>query len=381
MHRRFLLLLLSALVFLGAGCVRRQETAQAPPPGGIYRSDDQGASFTQRVSLGTGGSLARLTIREVAVVPQEPGTLYLVATEGVFRTRNAAETWERVRVPEKDVRSLTVHPTNPQIVFAAVVSAAPPSRGKILKSLNAGADWTDIFVAPAAEQSRGAIVRRRQEVPTLITALAVDPLRPEAVLAGTSNGALLLSADGGARWKTHASFRQGISAVKFSPTVQGEVFIRLADGQLLRSSDGGKTTKPAPVSRRAARAGGEEASPSFGTLRSSDVVHALLFLRRQSAGPEPILAGTESGLYRTTDGGASWEALPLPPTGGTGDIPVTSLAESADGTTWATSGFVLFSSRDQGGTWRARAGPLQKPIRFVVTDPLNANRVYLAFAP
>jgi photosystem II stability/assembly factor-like uncharacterized protein len=109
-------------------------------------------------------------------------------------------------------------------------------------------------------------------------------------------------------------------------------------------------------------------------------VHAILFLSSEPNGAETLLAGTNTGLYRSSDGGASWGLVPLPPTGGTGDIPVTSVAQSADGTIWASSGFVLYESRDGGNTWRATEAPIQRPLRSVVTDPRNADRLYLFFA-
>lgn len=377
---RRLFLLAGVLALLGAGCVRRQQSS-GPPPGGIYRSDDQGSSFVQKVALSDGGHLARVRAREVAAVPAEPETLTLAAVDGLFRTATGGERWERVRVPLREVLSLAADPANPQALFVAGVSAAPAGRGVILKSLSGGETWTEVFVGPTSEEVRGTVFRRRQTVPTLITALAIDPLRPEVVFAGTSNGTLLVSADGGVSWKTEASFRQGLSSLKISPAVSGRLFIRLASGELLHSEDSGVTSAPAPASRRAATLRPEEKSrTALGLLQKSDPVHALLFLRPDASGREAVLAGTETGLYRSDDGGATWTVLPVPSTGGRADVSVQSLAQSADGTLWAASGFVLFSSRDGGTSWRASATPLQKSIRFIVADPVNRERLTLIFA-
>lgn len=376
---RRLLVLAASLTLLGAGCVRQAPTTPAPPPGGVYRSDDHGVSFVQKVAVATGGNLARVTVREIVPIPQEPGSLLLLASEGVFQTTTAGDLWSRVTIPARQVLSMAVHPGNPRVLLAAVISAGANSRGQILKSLTGGDTWSEIFVAPVAEETRGIVVRRRREVPTLISTIVFDPAHPEIVLAGMSNGALAVSRDGGIRWQTLTAFPRGVSALKFSPRVPNHLFIRLTDGQLLRSSDGGKTAHPAPASRRAAQKTGGPAT--FGFLpEASDVVHVILFLSPEPNGAETILAGTNTGLYRSADGGATWSVVPLPPTGGTGDIPVTSAAQSIDGTIWASSGFVLYESRDGGTTWRATEAPLPRPLRSVITDPVDADRLYLVFA-
>lgn len=375
---RRLLILSASLTLLGAGCVRQTPTAQPPPPGGIYRSDDGGVTFAQKVSLTSSrrelaqqrapAHLARLSPRAVVAVAADPGTLYVAAAEGVFRTTTAGDAWERLPLNAREVFSISVHPGNPQILLAVGTSAFQEGRGKILKSLTAGESWAEVFTAPAGKGEFGTLVRRRQDVQTLVTVIAHDPRAPNVVLAGTNTGTLLASADGGVRWATRRSFRQGITGIEISPFVQGRVMIRLADGQLVRSEDLGTTVERVHLGNGAAE-----------IIQESAAAHAVLFEVPRAGGNERILIGTEAGLYGSSDGGSSWTKLPLPPTG-TVDTPVTSLALGADGTLWATSGFVLFSSVDGGATWRAADTQLKQPIRFVVTDPANPKRLYLFFA-
>ncbi len=382
---RRLWVLAGAVAFLGVGCARQAAPPEPPPLGGIYRSDDGGVTFTQKVTLprrqleilgrNAISNLAQLTPRQVIIPNAEPETLYVVAAEGVYRSTTAGDTWERLIVPAREVFSLSVHPRNPNILLSAATSVFG-TRGKILKSLTRAVVWSDTFTAPTSAGETGTLLRRRRDIPTQITVVAHDSLAPQVVFAGTNTGVLLVSTDGGVRWKTRNAFHQGITGLEISPTVPGRMLLRLADGRLVHSSDGGITVNRSLI--------GKDANELSGLVATEkpEVTHAVLFERPTNNGIETILAGTESGLFRSLDGGATWTQLPLPPSGipsGTVDTPVRSLAQSADGRLWATSGFVLLSSADGGTTWRASDTIIPQQIRFVVTDPVNPQRLYLFF--
>lgn len=350
----------------------RARTA-ATPPGGVYRTDDGGVTFTQTVALADGTNLARARTREIAISPSAPATVVLVTDAGLFRTTTAGEQWVLLPLPAREVLSVSVHPRNADILVASVISRDPSGRGKMVKSLDGGRTWAEIFTAPAAEQEVGAIFRRRRQITTLLTTVAHDPTSPAVLVAGTNTGTLLGSPDGGIRWQTRQTFQQGITALKFSPALSGRLLIRLADGSLLRSADGGTTVERALV--------GRGSDQPLGFAPKPEVVHAVAFVPPgEGRAEETIMVGTQAGLYRSADGGVTWEALSLPPTG-SAETPVTSLARSPNGTLWAASGFVLFSSSDGGNTWRATSPPLKNQIRFVAADPVNPSRLYLVFEP
>lgn len=372
-------LLLGALVFLGSGCVRQSSTAPTPPPeGGIYRSDDGGVTLFQKVTVAGSGTLATIHPSQVELVRATPEVLYLVATEGLFRTTNAGEQWEYLQIPAASVHSITVHPRNPNILLATGLAPAPSGRGKIWKSLDGGTEWVEVFTAPATRVETGTIVRRQRDVYATINAIAHDPTAGEIIYAGTSTGGLLISLDGGIHWQERHSFKQGVTGLKVSPTKTGLLLIRLADGALVRSTDGGETIELVNLARASDQQGSGLAPVGGFGGGARDPVNAVFFTT-EPGGQESILVGTQSTLYRSDDDGVSWVQLRIP-SSGTVRTPVNSIAQSSNGTLWAASGVVVFSSLDNGLTWRALDTPLNAAVRFIVADPSRAKRLYFVFA-
>jgi hypothetical protein len=77
-----------------------------------------------------------------------------------------------------------------------------------------------------------------------------------------------------------------------------------------------------------------------------------------------LFASTGAGLYRSVDGGASWQ-----PSGtGLGGLDVTSLL-AADGRWWAGTDSGVFVSDNQGSTWTEPGDPLALPVLSLGWDP------------
>jgi photosystem II stability/assembly factor-like uncharacterized protein len=194
--------------------------------------------------------------------------------------------------------------------------------------------------------------------------VVIDPTRPEVIYAGSSSGALIVSIDGGGTWSTRRSFTQGVSGLKLPPDAPGRLFVRLADGSLARSDDGGTTASLLTIRDTGARA------------EAVLAVH----LPPASGKTETVLVGTDAGLFRTRDRGETWERVPLP-VSAQQHVPVTTITESADGTLWAGSNVNLYASADGGTTWRVQQFPFANRVRFLLADPENPQRLYAFVLP
>lgn len=79
-------------------------------------------------------------------------------------------------LPTTTVNGFAVHSTNPKIMYVA-------TRQGVFRTDNAGTTWT-----------------RAANGPKNVAAVAVNPRTPNEVYAATSDGEIVRSSDGGARW-------------------------------------------------------------------------------------------------------------------------------------------------------------------------------------
>lgn len=256
-----------------------------------------------------------------------------------------------------------------------VASAA----GGVWKTTNAGVTWTPIF--------------DDQRVSS-IGAVAVAPSAPEQVWVGTGESNNLRSSswgegvyrstDGGATW-SHMGLGQSqhIARIVVHPTnadivyvaAMGPLWDSAGERGLYRTSDGGRTW---------------ELKTSFGPFtgvtdvildpRDPDVIYATSYQRERKA-YSFVAGGPESGIWKSTDAGDSWTRLTAGlPEGDRGRIGI-DIARSRPNTLYATVSAEdggIFRSDDAGATW-TRTSELQSIPWFfgqIRVDPLDPERVY-----
>src|SRR5262252_4328606 len=118
-----------------------------------------------------------------------------------------------------------------------------------------------------------------------IRAIAIDPVHPSTVYAGSSGGGVFKSTDGGDRWAAaNAGLTNlNVNALIVDPAMPATLFAATDDG-VFRSFDGGQSWTAA---------GAGLASPYVNSLAIST---SGLY-----AG-----SGAGNGVYRSSDGGESW---------------------------------------------------------------------------
>jgi photosystem II stability/assembly factor-like uncharacterized protein len=122
-----------------------------------------------------------------------------------------------------------------------------------------------------------------------VYALAVHPADADTVLAGTRAG-LLRSLDGGLSWEPFALGDLPVTAVTYAPDERLYAYGAHSDAGLVASEDGGASW------RRLGFA-----------LEGSDAVG---YIALHPERPEEVYLGSYGqNLYRTADGGASWQWL------------------------------------------------------------------------
>jgi hypothetical protein len=171
---------------------------------------------------------------------------------------------------------------NPQVVYAGVF-------GGVFKSVDGGATWS----------STGHGI----DVPATVCSLTIDPLHPSTLYAGTCLGfsglqrvrsGLFKSVDGGSTWKLTGLVASDVPIVAINPRFPQTLFAGTPRG-FYQSSNGGQTWRL--ISQGVLRA-------SLPTALAIDPTSP-----RRMFGQFIQLSSFKMGLFRSLDGGASWQSV------------------------------------------------------------------------
>ena len=237
----------------------------------------------------------------------------------------APSTWVALKPLPHQGRSpilaLAVDPRNDQAVIAG------NSEGSLLRSTDAGVSWVSVHSGKS-----------------VTTTIAFDQFKPGVVLAGTRGGGALVSRDGGASWSV-ASGLDGRSVREFGFSLT--VIAAATDKGIFISTDGSVWSQSGLADK------------SIDTLAVA-AVHVPI--RMFAASDGPLAAGTLP-MFQSADGGATWAPVnpaisgtyvvklaagPLPPVGDTRPL----IAGTNAG---------LFSSTDNGASFTPLSGGAQLP--------------------
>ncbi|RPI28078.1 MAG: hypothetical protein EHM70_17120 [Chloroflexota bacterium] len=358
-------------------------TVQAPYSAsgiGLFRSLDGGEHWAMIFAeIGNQFHSADLSI-------PAPSVIYVDKWgEGLYRSENGGDTWVALPAPAGIGENLTpyAHPTDPQVVYAA--SDCTPGCGGVFRSDDRGAHWSD--------RSSGI-------TDTQVTALAFDPANPLIMYAGTSNGNIFRSINGGSSWIFNGQPDQFISNLAVNPFGSHEVWAAGADssghwGYLWKSSTitwtqvltaTGLENRATSIVFSQAVSGTMWIGTLQGSLKSIDggntwepigapaySINALAVV--QSNTQVLYLGSNGQGVYMTTDGGISW----VEANQGLAGIYPTGLAIHPENpaVVYATAhGPGTFMTRDGGGSWLRLPSNNAWP-RSPVVDPFNPRQVYI----
>ncbi|MBE0645820.1 MAG: hypothetical protein IH600_17195 [Bacteroidetes bacterium] len=302
-----------------------------------YRSSDQGSTWEEISSL---GGLNVYTIQHAG-----GNIMFAESTGGMLRSTDFGASWEQ--------GPFAAYPMSNRIFANRNGTVLLSSAGRVLRSSDQGASFS-ISDAGLFVQNISQILSMKNGV----------------LLVGNDGGGIYRSTDAGASWECAAIGRWGVSVQQILETARGSIYA-LCDGDILRSSDGGVVWTELP------RVNATEISVSIcedrdtlltaisdGSLHAyfestgthvklGDIVPsggiAAAALTAQPGGPI-VLAGTDRGLYRSTDNGQSWNLVLVD------GLPQWFTEIAANPTTWwgpmyASTPTSFFVAADDGSTW------------------------------
>ncbi|HLG51114.1 MAG TPA: hypothetical protein VKY56_05690 [Chloroflexota bacterium] len=268
--------------------------------------------------------------------------LYLGTNDGVVTVRRIPGGWQEVAagLAGCSVQALAHLPGEPRMIFAG-----SDGRGLFFSS-DAGQSWEP--------RNRGLLLNR-------IRSVLADPANPSHLFVGTEPAAIFRSLDRGMTWEELASFREvagheqwfipyapragAVCALAAVPGIPGRLYAGIEPGGVVVTDDGGRSWR------------------LLAGLPDLDV-HQIL----ADVDDRLVLAATGSGVYRSFDGGESWEHVLVGYTRAIALVPrrpgciVAGPAEQVGHRGW------IARSDDGGTTWYRWSDGLPTPLEGIVAQ-------------
>ncbi|MBI4778687.1 hypothetical protein HY792_07200 [Candidatus Desantisbacteria bacterium] len=286
----------------------------AATPSGIYVSVNGGKFWCEATE-----GLTNLNIATIVIHPQNPDIVYAGGDGGVFKSIGRDTVWKEINhgLTNPLVKVLAIDPNNPEIIYAGCIGD-----GGLFKSCDGGELWLrirknlpiniQITAIAITKDSQVYIAGWQQGIfrsndgekwermnngleSLLVRSIAINPIRPEIIYAGTQDG-LFGSTNKGEKWKklTKPPASPMVWTIVINPLETNIVYL-------------------------GAWLSGISCSPNFGEYwekRNQGLLNTCVhYLVMDPTNPDILYAGTEEGVYKSLDAGLTWM-----PCGGFGKI-------------------------------------------------------------
>jgi photosystem II stability/assembly factor-like uncharacterized protein len=344
---RKIIVLILVLPFLAASCTDIFSFGGGNR--GIFKSEDNGQTFEAKVAVAPKGDIANLSINAIELNPSDPDILYVGSGNGIHKSEDGGETYRHI-LTGIAVAAIAVDPSAPGTVYAGGIAG---KNGKILKSVDAGTNWIDIYNEPSQNNT--------------VLAIAISKIDSSIVLAGLNNGELIRSDDNGVTWQATKDFANRLFLIEFDNN--GNAFALTSTRGLFRSSDFGINwdTATAAITEDSFYA------PSNSISAASNFFDLAIDQRQSGV----MYLGTEQGIFRTINGGQNWSFLPLPVRNAALRVTAITVSPSNSNHLFASIASTIYKSTNGGLTWETEVLPTSASVRMIVINPQTTNVIYL----
>ena len=218
---------------------------------GVYKTSDGGAKWDHLTDLRDSQAIARLRVHPTNCDVVYAAVLGQVYNEhprrGIFKSADGGKTWRRTLFRDEKTGGvdLSIDPKNPNVIFASLweanrspwgMSSGGPGSG-LFKSTDAGESWIEITKNPGLPSGLWGKVG--------VSVSPVDGNRVYTLVENEAAGGLYASDDAGATWKLindNRNIRQRAfyyTRIVADPKNKDTLYI--LNVQFYRSTDGGKT--------------------------------------------------------------------------------------------------------------------------------------------
>jgi len=282
---------------------------------GIFRSSDSGETWS---ALPTSRTPGLIDVESLAIDPRNSDVIYAGTWYLPYKSTDGGQSWHSMKngfIDDSDIFAINIDPRNANHIIASACSG-------IYETLDAGEKWQKVQGIPSQSRRTRAIFQH--------------PSIPGLVFAGTTEG-FWRSAKGGDNnsWMVTTSRQLEINSIAVHPRNPNTVYIGTNNYGVMISTDGGKNFVPSNngFSGRFVNAivpDRESATRVYATTINTTTGGGFFFVSNDSGATwqpsmrnmpprligytilqderdgNTIYLGTNLGVYRSIDRGASW---------------------------------------------------------------------------
>ncbi len=261
---------------------------------GILKTTDGGQTWSKSLDW----ALDAMTgVQDLLINPQNPSTVFAATTDGLYRTYNAGQSWEKI-FPMQMAVDIEMDPTDTARIYVSFGGFNSPGSG-VFRSLDGGNSFQILTNGlPAGYTGK--------------TLLSIAPSNPQIIYASVADAffgyGIYRSSDGGTSWVQMNDFNyatyQGWYAHDVAVKPDNPNHLVFAGVNTYRSLDAGASHEEVGIWNNwyfgQVPVGGPEGPPDYVHAD----VHAVYF-HPQNA--NEVFLATDGGIFYSSDAGASWE--------------------------------------------------------------------------
>jgi photosystem II stability/assembly factor-like uncharacterized protein len=363
--KAFLILTFCLLLVATSGCISIKSGGNTAAKGylGVFQSQDSGASWKSRGSiLNTQGkviTLGNLTINKIEIDPNDSNAVYLATNNGLYFSYDAGESWQQAKYfVAKGITSVSGVAVDYQNKCTIFVAAS----NKIFKSTDCSRTFTEVYV----DTTREGLV---------ITNILTENYNNNVVYAANNKGDILKSDNYGVHWKLLKSVKDSnIKQVLVDKNDTRIVYFLTEKKGLYKTTDGGATWSDdleVIVNNKKVKDPMNKAIAAFkdGLLGK--------YLAQDMTAKDTLILASKFGLLQTSDGGSTWKEIPLVTPDRGANIYSLAIDPKNSNNIYYGTDTTLYKSVDGGNTWQTQKAPTIGYINYLLINPNDPKIIYL----
>ncbi len=331
--------LVMSVLFLGAGCTFKFGSGD----GSVFKSTDRGQKWESKsLMLLPKGRQVRLTnvdVTKILIDPRDSNRIFMgTKAHGLFASENGAENWLQL-IPGEFINDIAIDPLAKCVLYAI-------GQARILKTTDCAQHWEVIY-----NETRTNV---------FVTSMLIDPFSSNVLYAVTTGGDIFKSIDTGSSWLVQSRLPgEKIEKILADKWDQNLLYLATRDGKIYRSSNRGIRWDDI--------SGPLKVYPESNSYTHMDVLTT----------KDGLFFASQHALFKTKDGGKSWEKINVLVPGGSVQIFSAAVNPVNTSELYYATQKTLYRTSDNGYQWVAQPHPSARVPSALSIDPNNSSIVYL----